>query len=78
MRPIGRLRPSQRRVGEGRSGGVVGRAADEALADIEAGDVPTVEEFDDAQHLAHDLGADPVAGENENFAVRPAALSHLG
>ena len=36
---------------------------------LEAGDVAAVEEFDDAHHLAHDLGADAIARQNKDFAV---------
>jgi hypothetical protein len=58
------LRLGHRRVGERRAVGVIGRAADEVLADVE-GDALRAEPVDDLAHLGHDLGADPVAGQDE-------------
>src|SRR5947207_9829148 len=51
-------------------------AADQPLADLEAREMAAVEKLDDAHDLAHDLRADAVAGQDENFAVG-AGLSHV-
>src|SRR5204862_7183996 len=66
---IARLRLGQRIVGQGRAGYVIGRAADQPLADLEARDVAAIEKLDDAHDLAHDFRADAVARQDEDFAV---------
>ncbi len=66
---VGGLRPRQGRIGQRHAVGIVGRAADQPLADIEAGDAALVEKLHHARHLAHDLGADAVARQDQDFAV---------
>ena len=73
---IAGLRLGQGFVGQRRAGSLIGGAADQPLADLEAGEVAAVEKLDDAHDLAHDLRADAVAGQDENFAVG-AGLSHV-
>ncbi len=68
-------RLGQRGVGQRHAGGVIGGAADEALGNLEAGDVAAIEELDHAHHLAHDLGADAVTRQNQDLAVG-AAIAH--
>jgi hypothetical protein len=43
---------------------VIGRAADQVLGHVE-GDALRAEPVDDLAHLGHDLGADPVAGQDK-------------
>ena len=50
--------------------GVIGRAADEAGVGLEAGDARLVEPVDQPLYLAHHLGADTVAGEQQQFVGR--------
>src|SRR3979409_490474 len=46
-------------------------------AALKAGETAVVEKLDDAHDLAHDLRADAVTGQDENFAVRAGCLSHF-
>jgi hypothetical protein len=55
-------------VGQRRAVRVIGRAADKVLGHVE-GDALRAEPVDDLAHLGHDLGADPVAGQDEQCAV---------
>ena len=48
---------------------VIGRTTDHILGDIEARDMPAVEKMHDPQHFTDDFGADPVTGQDQNFAV---------
>ena len=59
-----------RLVGQGRPVGVDGGAADESLVDVEADRAAFVHPVDDPAHLAHHLGADPVAGKDQEFLIR--------
>ncbi len=75
---IGRLGVRHGLVGDRRALGVVGAAADQTFAGVEAREALLVEPFDDAMDLAHHFGADAVARQDQEFLVRRAhcAFAH--
>ena len=66
---IGRLGLGHRLVGAGRALGVDRGAADQAFLDVEGDGAAAVHPVDDAADLAHHLGADAVAGQDEKLLV---------
>ena len=64
---IGGFGLRHRLVGHGDLVGVVGRAADQRFLGLEPGDPALVHPGDHALDLAHDLGADAIAGEEQKI-----------
>ncbi len=67
---VGGLRQRHGGVGDGDLVGIVAGAADEPFLGLERGQPPLIHQGDELLDLGHDLGADAVAGEQQELVGR--------